>query len=70
MLALQLQPHVQSTHSAADTGRGTSNMGAGNCGGVGKSQGESISSSVLGVISGDGDGNGTERSWRKLNGAL
>lgn len=41
----------------------------GNFGGVGKSQGESISSSVLGVVSGDGDGSGMERSW-KLNGAL
>jgi hypothetical protein len=45
-------------------------MGVGNWGGVGRSQGESISSSVLGVISGDGDGNGTERSLRKLKGAL
>jgi hypothetical protein len=70
MLAYGLHPHVRSTYSAADTGRGTSNRGAGNWGGVGKSQGESISSSVLGVISGDGDGNGMERSSRKLNGAL
>jgi hypothetical protein len=42
----------------------------GKCGGVGKSQGESISSSVLGVISGDGDGSVTQRSLRKLKGAL
>jgi len=45
-------------------------MGVGNWGGVGRSsQGESISSSVLGVTSGDGDGSGTERSL-KLKGAL
>jgi hypothetical protein len=57
--------------SVADTGRGTSSMEAGNWGGVGRSHGESISSSsVLGVASGDGDGNGAERSLRKLNGAL
>jgi hypothetical protein len=59
-----------STHSAADTGRGTSSMDVGKCGGVGRSQGESISSSVLGVISGDGDGSATQRSLRKLKGAL
>jgi hypothetical protein len=58
------------THSAADTGRGTSNMGVGNWGGAGRSHGESMSSSVLGVTSGDGDGKGTERSLRKLKGAL
>lgn len=60
------------TDSAADTGRGTSSIGVGNWGGVGRSsQGESISSSsVLGVTSGDGDGSGTERSLRKLKGAL
>jgi hypothetical protein len=45
-------------------------MTAGNWGGAGRSQGESISSSVLGVTSGDGDGSGTERSVRKLKGAL
>jgi hypothetical protein len=60
---------VQGTYSAADTGRGTSSIGVGNCGGVGRSHGESISSSVLGVISGDGDGNGMQRSL-KLKGAL
>jgi hypothetical protein len=59
-----------STNSAADTGRGTSSVDIGKCGGVGKSQGESISSSVLGVISGDGDGSVTQRSLRKLKGAL
>jgi hypothetical protein len=65
------QPNERSTNSAADTGRGISNRGAGNWGGVGKSQGESMSSSsVLGVTSGDGDGNGMERSLRKLKGAL
>jgi hypothetical protein len=37
---------------------------------VGRSQGESISSSVLGVTSGDGDGNVRERWLRKLKGAL
>jgi hypothetical protein len=64
-------PNCGSTNSAADTGRGTSNMGVGNWGGVGSSShGESISSWVLGVTSGDGDGNGTERSFRKLKGAL
>lgn len=43
----------------------------GNWGGVGNSShGDSMSSSVLGVISGDGEGNGTERLLRKLNGAL
>jgi hypothetical protein len=48
------------TNSAADTGRETSSIGVGNCGGVGRSQGESmsLSSSVLGVTSGDGEGNG------------
>jgi len=56
--------------SAADTGRGTSSIGAGKCGGVGSSHGESISSSVLGVVSGEGEGNGMGRSVRKLKGAL
>lgn len=59
------------TNSAADTGRGTSNAGVGKAGGVGRSQGDSMSSSsVLGVGSGDGEGNGTERLSRKLKGAL
>jgi hypothetical protein len=62
--------NTYSTHSAADRGRGTSSIAVGNFGGVGRSQGESISSSsVLGVVSGDGDGSGMERSL-KLNGAL
>lgn len=56
------------THSAADTGRGTSIWGAGNWGGVGSSHGESMSSSVDGVVSGLGEGR--ERSVAKLNGAL
>jgi hypothetical protein len=64
------QPDENSTYSAADTGRDTSNMAAGNWGGAGRSQGESMSSSLLGVTSGDGDGSGTERSERKLKGAL
>lgn len=60
----------QYTDSNADTGRETSKIGVGNSGGVGISQGESISSSVLGVVSGEGDGSGTGVSFRKLNGAL
>jgi hypothetical protein len=64
------QPNGWSTNSAADTGRGTSSVDVGKCGGVGSSQGESISSSVLGVTSGDGDGSVRERSLRKLKGAL
>lgn len=69
MSASGSQANACGTHSAADRGRGTSSIAVGNFGGVGKSQGESISSSVLGVVSGDGDGSGMERSW-KLNGAL
>jgi hypothetical protein len=45
-------------------------MVAGNGGDAGRLQGESISSSLLGVTSGDGDGSGIERSERKLKGAL
>ena len=37
---------------------------------MGSSHGESISSSVAGLTSGDGDGSGRERSLRKLKGAL
>lgn len=62
--------HNQYTDSAADTGRGTSKIGVGNSGGVGISHGESISSSVLGVVSGDGDGSGIGVSFKKLKGAL
>lgn len=62
------------TYSAADTGLGPSivGVGMGNCGGVGSSHGESMSSSLSGVISGEGDGRGTgsDRSLRKLKGAL
>jgi hypothetical protein len=54
----------------ADTGLGTSSAAVGNVGGVGRSHGESISSSVLGVGSGEGDGSGMDRSFRKLKGAL
>jgi hypothetical protein len=48
----------------------TSIMGVGTWGGVGRSQGVSMSDSTLGVISGDGDGSGWQRSLRKLKGAL
>lgn len=59
------------TNSAADTGLGISKTGVGNAGGVGRSHGESISSSsVPDVGSGEGEGNGTERLSRKLKGAL
>jgi hypothetical protein len=59
MLVRKRQCDGRCTNSAADTGRGTSSMAVGNWGGVGRSShGESISSSVLGVISGDGDGSG------------
>lgn len=59
----------------ADTGRGSSiaGMGKGNCGGVGSSHGESMSSSSAGesVPSGVGEANGSERSAdMKLKGAL
>ena len=57
----------------ADTGRGFSISGAGkgNCGGVGSSHGESMSSSMEGAVSGVGEANGNGRSLeRKLKGAL
>ena len=57
----------------ADTGRGFSISGAGkgNCGGVGSSHGESMSSSLEGAVSGVGEANGNGRSLeRKLKGAL
>ena len=57
----------------ADTGRGTSSAGVlvVYVGGVGRSsQGESMSLSVLGVISGEGDGSGSRRLFMKLKGAL
>lgn len=56
--------------SVAETGLGTSSVDAQNWGGVGSSHGESNSPSVLGVISGEGDGKGRDRPLMKLKGAL
>jgi hypothetical protein len=72
VLAQTEQVGSWSTDSAADTGRGTSSEeGVGYIGGVGRSsQGESMSLSVLGVTSGDGDGSGRDRSFMKPKGAL
>lgn len=57
------------TYSAADTGRGTSISGRGNCGGGGSSHGESMSSLVDSVASGVGEGS-SRSVVRKLKGAL
>jgi hypothetical protein len=61
------------TDSMADSGRGTSNVVVPvvYVGGVGRSsQGESMSLSVLGVTSGEGDGSVRRRLFMKLKGAL
>lgn len=62
---------AKSTNSAADTGRGTSRFGVGYVGGVGRSlHDDNMSLSVPGVVSGEGEGSGRERSLTKLKGAL
>lgn len=58
------------TDSAADTGRGISSPDVALDEGVGSSHGESMSSSVAAVVSGEGDSSGRVRSLAKLKGAL